>query len=183
MTNTQQHPVRWGILGASKFARYQMAPAIQLAENAVFAGLATSSPEKARSLTALAPGVTLYDSYDALLQSPDIDAVYIPLPNHLHVEWTIKALEAGKPVLTEKPIERSASAAAAIVETCDRADVPLGVVVQHRLRPASIVVSSLHALLRRYFQRHPPSPLQAHSNRPAVKPQNPPTLSSRQTRQ
>ncbi len=104
MPEQKSATLRWGILGASKFARYQMAPAIQLAENAVFAGLASSSPEKAKTFQALAPGLRLYDTYEALLDAPDIDAVYIPLPNHLHVEWTIRALEAGKAVLTEKPI-------------------------------------------------------------------------------
>ncbi|MDU8945411.1 Gfo/Idh/MocA family protein [Ovoidimarina sediminis] len=104
MTDT----VRWGVLGAAKFAEGHMAPAINAAKGAALAGLATSSPEKAGPFQAIAPGLTVYDSYDALLADPKIDAVYVPLPNHLHVEWTLKALAAGKPVLTEKPIAMQA---------------------------------------------------------------------------
>lgn len=97
-------PIRWGVLGAAKFAREHMAPAIHGAKGAVLAGLATSSAEKAVPFQELAPGLTVFDSYEALLASDSIDAVYIPLPNHLHVEWTLKALAAGKHVLCEKPI-------------------------------------------------------------------------------
>ncbi len=97
-------PIRWGILGASKFASEQMGPAIHEAKGATLAGLATSSPDKAARFQTFAPGLTLYDSYDALLAADEIDAVYIPLPNHLHIEWSLKALAAGKPVLCEKPI-------------------------------------------------------------------------------
>lgn len=96
-------PMRWGILGAAKFARQHMGPAINAAEGAVLAGLATSSAEKAAPFQAFAPGLTVYESYEALLADPEIDAVYIPLPNHLHVEWALKAMEAGKHVLVEKP--------------------------------------------------------------------------------
>lgn len=97
-------PIRWGVLGAANFAREHMAPAIHAAEGATLAALATSDPAKAAPFKAFAPGLRVHDSYDALLADPDIDAVYVPLPNHLHVEWTIKALDAGKPVLCEKPI-------------------------------------------------------------------------------
>jgi len=97
-------PIRWGILGAANFAEQHMAPAIHAASGAVLAGLATSSAEKAAGFQAFAPDLAVFDSYDALLADPGIDAVYIPLPNHLHVEWTLKALAAGKHVLTEKPI-------------------------------------------------------------------------------
>jgi predicted dehydrogenase len=96
--------VRWGVLGASKFAREQMAPAIHAAKGAVLAGLATSDPVKAAPFEALTPGLMVFSDYEALLADPGIDAVYIPLPNHLHVEWTLKALAAWKAVLTEKPI-------------------------------------------------------------------------------
>jgi len=96
--------IRWGVLGAANFARKTMAPAIHDAENAVLASLATSSPEKAAPFAALAPGLRVHDSYEALLADPDVDAVYIPLPNALHVEWTEKAARAGKHVLCEKPI-------------------------------------------------------------------------------
>lgn len=97
-------PVRWGVLGASKFASDHMAPAIHMARGGKFQALATSSPEKAAEFQAFCPDVMVHSSYDALLADPAIDAVYIPLPNHLHVMWTLKALAAGKHVLTEKPI-------------------------------------------------------------------------------
>ena len=102
--------IRWGILGAANFAKGHMAPAINAAEDAVLAALATSSGDKARPFQAIAPGLKVLTDYDALLADPDIDAVYIPLPNHLHVEWTEKALAAGKHVLCEKPIAMHADA-------------------------------------------------------------------------
>ncbi len=116
-------PVRWGILGAAKFAREQMAPAINAADDAVLAGLATSSAAKARPFEAIAPGLRVFDSYDALLADPAIDAVYVPLPNHLHVEWTLKALAAGKPVLTEKPIALRAEDIDQIIAARDDAGI------------------------------------------------------------
>lgn len=103
------HPVRWGVLGAANFAREHMARAIHAADGAEFAALATSSAEKAKAFQAFAPGLQVFDTYDALLSDASIDAVYIPLPNHLHVEWTKKALAAGKHVLCEKPIALRAS--------------------------------------------------------------------------
>jgi predicted dehydrogenase len=95
--------IRWGILGASNFAATLMGPAIHAAHDAELAALGTSSPDKADRFRAFCPSVRV-ENYEALLADPDIDAIYIPLPNHLHVEWTRKALQAGKPVLTEKPI-------------------------------------------------------------------------------
>lgn len=97
-------PVRWGILGAAKFAREHMGPAIHAAHGAELAALGTSSADKAAGFQAFCPGVSVYEDYDQLLADPSIDAVYVPLPNHLHVDWTVKALEAGKHVLCEKPI-------------------------------------------------------------------------------
>ncbi len=96
--------VRWGILGAANFAQNHMAPAIHAASGAELYALATSSAEKAKGFSAFCPGLKVHSSYEDLLADPAIDAVYIPLPNHLHVEWTLKALAAGKHVLTEKPI-------------------------------------------------------------------------------
>ncbi len=115
--------VRWGVLGAAKFARQHMARAIHRAEGAELAGLATSSPEKAAGFLAFAPQCKVYDSYDALLADPAIDAVYIPLPNHLHVEWTLKAIAAGKNVLTEKPIALAAKEIDALIAARDKAGV------------------------------------------------------------
>lgn len=97
-------PVRWGILGASTFACHHMAPAIHAAKGADLVALATSQAHKAAGFQAFAPNLAVFEDYDALLADPTIDAVYIPLPNHLHVPWTCKALAAGKHVLCEKPI-------------------------------------------------------------------------------
>lgn len=100
--------IRWGVLGGSDFAATFMAPAIHAAKGAQLAAVATSSAEKAERFTSFAPEVQIFDSYEALLADPSIDAVYIPLPNHLHVEWSLKAIEAGKNVLCEKPMTMKA---------------------------------------------------------------------------
>ncbi|MFV0493439.1 MAG: Gfo/Idh/MocA family protein [Pseudorhodobacter sp.] len=96
--------VKWGILGAANFAKTFMAPAIHAAKGADLVALASSDPAKAEGFRAFCPGLTLHGSYDALLADPRVEAVYIPLPNHLHVEWALKAVAAGKHVLCEKPI-------------------------------------------------------------------------------
>jgi predicted dehydrogenase len=105
---TQDH-IRWGILGASGFARKTMVPAINAATRSRLAAIATRDPARAAPFAAIAPGLTVHDSYDALLADPDIDAVYIPLPNALHVDWSIRAARAGKAVLCENPIGLRAS--------------------------------------------------------------------------
>jgi predicted dehydrogenase len=112
-------PVRWGVLGASKFAREQMAPAIHMAKGAELAALATSDPAKAEGFLAYAPRMKVHDSYDALLADPTIEAVYIPLPNHLHVEWSLKAAAAGKHVLCEKPMAMKAAEYDALIRARD----------------------------------------------------------------
>ena len=101
--------VRWGILGAANFARLHMGPAINAAKRASLVALATPHAEKAEAFQAFCPTLKVHPSYDALLNDPGIDAVYIPLPNHLHVEWTLKALDAGKHVLCEKPMAMQAA--------------------------------------------------------------------------
>ena len=98
---------RWGILGAAKFARQHMAPAIALAEGAELTAIATRSAEKANAFKAFNANLTVHNTYDALLHDPNIDAIYIPLPNDMHTPWAIKALEAGKAVLVEKPASLS----------------------------------------------------------------------------
>jgi len=112
--------VSFGVLGASSFALRHTARALNEAEGVRFAALATSSPAKAAPFQAFAPDLRVHDSYDALLADPAIDAIYVPLPNHLHVEWTRKALEAGKHVLTEKPIALRASEIDSLIELRDR---------------------------------------------------------------
>lgn len=112
--------VNWAVLGAAKFAREHMARAIHEAEGARLYALATSDPVKAAPFSAFCPGLKVHASYDALLADPEVEAIYIPLPNHLHVEWTLKALEAGKHVLTEKPIAMAADQIDALIAARDR---------------------------------------------------------------
>ncbi len=113
-------PLRWGVLGASKFAAEQMAPAIHAARYSDLVALATSDPARAAPFEAFRPGLRVHTGYDALLADPAIDAVYIPLPNTLHVEWTLKALDAGKHVLVEKPLAMSAGEFDRVIARRDR---------------------------------------------------------------
>ena len=100
--------IRWGILGASKFAHEHMGPAIHAARGAVLSAVASRNPASVSPFQEFAAECRAIAGYDALIADRDIDAVYIPLPHHMHVEWTVKALHAGKHVLAEKPIAMQA---------------------------------------------------------------------------
>jgi predicted dehydrogenase len=97
-------PFRWGILGAAKIARTAVAPAIHAAAGSRLVALATRDPDRAGPFRTLVQNLRIHAGYDALLADPGVDAVYIPLPNHLHVDWCARALAAGKHVLCEKPM-------------------------------------------------------------------------------
>lgn len=128
-------PVRWGILGPGLIARNAILPAFMSVPNAV--PLAVASRDLARAQTfAHDFGIpAVYDDYAALLADPDIDAVYIALPNHLHPVWAIQAAQAGKHVLCEKPLALTAEEAERMVEAADEADVVFMEAVMYRFHP------------------------------------------------
>lgn len=97
-------PIRWGVLSTAKIAVKQVIPAMQQGQLTQVLGIASRSAEQAAGVARELGIPRSYGSYEELLADPDIDAVYNPLPNHLHVPWTLKALAAGKHVLCEKPI-------------------------------------------------------------------------------
>ena len=91
--------IRWGLIGAGWIATKAIAPAMHAAPNAIVQAVASRDPKRSQSLNP----ITIHNSYEALINDPLVDAVYISLPNHLHCEWSVKALNAGKHVLCEKP--------------------------------------------------------------------------------
>lgn len=99
----QAKKVRWGILGAARINR-RMIPGLKLAANAELVAITSRDAAKAQQAAAQWEIPVVHPSYEALLADPQLDAVYIPLPNTLHAEWTIKAAQAGKHVLCEKPL-------------------------------------------------------------------------------
>jgi len=106
MTDTKRKTLRWGILGTARINRKVIPPLRASSRNRL---LAVASRDRARAQEyAKEWGIErAHGSYEALLEDPEIDAVYIPLPNHLHVEWTVRAAQAGKHVLCEKPLALS----------------------------------------------------------------------------
>lgn len=115
--------LRWGILGAAKFAREHMGPAIHMAPHNDLVAIATSSTEKAAPFQAMRPGIQVHLAYEDLLNDPDVDAVYIPLPNHMHIEWAKRAIAAGKHVLCEKPISMQVSEIDELIALRDASDL------------------------------------------------------------
>lgn len=108
--------IRWGVLGVAKIATEKVIPAMQQGESADVVGIASRTLEKAQHAAQELGLAKAYGSYKELLDDDDIQAIYNPLPNHLHVEWSIKALEAGKHVLCEKPIGLSAAQGQKLVD-------------------------------------------------------------------
>jgi xylose dehydrogenase (NAD/NADP) len=136
-------PLRWGVLGAAGIARVAVIPAILNSGNSRLAALASRNPDGAKEYAQSIGIDHVFSSYEALLADPDIDAVYIPLPNSLHGEWTLKAAEAGKAVLCEKPMALSAEEAKTIVDACARLGTPLMEGFMYQFHPQHARVRSI----------------------------------------
>src|ERR1700733_12703751 len=119
--------IRWGILGVAKIATAKVIPAMQKASNVEIAAIASRDLSKARTAAEQLGIPQAYGSYEELLQDPAIDAIYNPLPNHLHVPWSIRAAEAGKHVLCEKPVGMDTAEAMQLIAARDRARSGQGV--------------------------------------------------------
>jgi len=158
--------IRWGILGVAKIATTKVIPAMQRAENVEIAAIASRDLNKARTAAEKLAIPQAYGSYEELLADRSIDAIYNPLPNHLHVPWSIRAAEAGKHVLCEKPIGLSVAETRDLIAARDQANVKIGEAFMVRthpqwLRSAEIVRSGRIGELRvvsgyfSYFNRDP----------------------------
>lgn len=128
-------PVRWGVIGCASIAMRKVLPAMKQASNCDILAIASRDPAKAAAAAAELDIERHYGSYESLLADPDVEAVYVPLPNHLHAEWTVKAAEAGKHVLCEKPLALTAAEATTMVDACERAGVSLMEAFMYRLHP------------------------------------------------
>ncbi|MGD8266926.1 MAG: Gfo/Idh/MocA family oxidoreductase [Desulfobacterales bacterium] len=135
--------IQWGILGNATIARKCVIGAIQKSRNGTVRALASQNPAKARE-TQVRHGIpVLYERYGAVLEDPDVTAVYIPLPNHLHHPWTLKALAAGKHVLCEKPLACGTREAREMVAAARKADRFLMEAFMYRFHPRSKRIKTL----------------------------------------
>lgn len=130
-----QTPVRWGILGAARIATEKVVPALQSSAGNTVTAIASRDPQRSADVAARLDIPAGYGSYDELLASPEVDAVYIPLPNHLHLPWTLAAADAGKHILCEKPLALSSADARRMVDHCETAGVLLMEAFMYRLHP------------------------------------------------
>ncbi len=127
--------IRWGILSTSNIAVKRFIPGVVKSRNGVVMAIASRDPGRASEAAASLGIPTSYGSYEALLDDPEIDAVYNPLPNSLHAEWTIKAAQAGKAVLCEKPLALSAAEGLRMIAACRAHGVLLMEAFMYRFHP------------------------------------------------
>jgi D-xylose 1-dehydrogenase (NADP+, D-xylono-1,5-lactone-forming) len=132
---TPSAPVRWGILGVARIGMRALLPAMQAASNARVVALASRDQARAEATVAELPGARAYGGYEALLEDPEVEAVYIPLPNGLHAEWVTRAAAAGKHVLCEKTLGMSPEETRGMVDACERAGVLLMEAFMYRHHP------------------------------------------------
>lgn len=125
----------WGIIGPGFIATRALIPAIQEASNSQVLAVASRNEQRARDVSLHFGIERSYTDYQMLLDDPDIDVVYIALPNHLHSEWTIRTAAARKHVLCEKPLAMNASECAGMISACNQAQVLLMEAVMYRFHP------------------------------------------------
>lgn len=127
--------LKWGILGCASIAKGAVIPGVHLSELNEVAAIASRDIEKAKKTADELNIPVAYGSYEAILEDDSIDVVYIPLPNHLHKEWAIRAAEAGKHILCEKPLALTAKEASEMEEACAKAGVLLQEAFMYRHHP------------------------------------------------
>jgi predicted dehydrogenase len=127
--------LRWGVLGVASIATRKVIPAMQRGERTEVVAIASRELARARQAADELGIARAYGSYEELLADPEIDVVYNPLPNHLHVPWSIRAAEAGKHVLCEKPIALSAGETRELIRARDRTGVVIGEAFMVRTHP------------------------------------------------
>ena len=127
--------VRWGILSTAKIGIERVIPAMQRSRNGVVAAIASRTPERAQEAAAALGIPRAHGSYEALLADPEIDAIYNPLPNSMHAEWSIRCAEAGLPVLCEKPLAVNATEAEAMVAVFEQRGLLLAEGFMYRFHP------------------------------------------------
>jgi predicted dehydrogenase len=135
--------LRWGVLSTADIARKKVIPGIRRADRCRITAIASRDLARAQAAAAEAGIPTVHGSYEALLADPEVDAVYIPLPNHLHAEWTIAAARAGKHVLCEKPLAMTAADAERMIEVAEAEGVRLMEAFMYRHHPSWLAVVDL----------------------------------------
>jgi len=137
--------IRWGVLGVANIGVRTVIPAIQRAPNARLIAIASRTPARAEDAARRLGIPRAHGSYEALLADPEVEAVYIPLPNSLHREWTIRCAEAGKHVLCEKPLALTAREAEEMAAACRQHGVALMEAFMYRFHPRTERVGRLAA--------------------------------------
>jgi len=137
--------LRIGVLSTADIARKKVVPGMLKARPVEVAAIASRDAERARGVAAELGIPNAHGSYEALLADPDIDAVYVPLPNHLHAEWTKAAARAGKHVLCEKPLAMTSGQAREMIDACREAGVVLMEAFMYRLHPSWTAVRDIVA--------------------------------------
>jgi predicted dehydrogenase len=127
--------VKWGFLGAAPIAKRRVLPAMRDCVRSEVFAIASRSIEKAQAFAAQFGIPQVYGSYEELIEDPEIEVIYNPLPNHLHVEWSIRAASRGKHVLCEKPLSRTVAEARRLLEARDKYKVKIGEAFMVRTHP------------------------------------------------
>lgn len=138
-----ENKVQWGVLGAANIALKKVIPAMQRGESSQVTAIASRDIKKARQAADQLGVRKAYGTYEELLADPEIEVVYNPLPNHLHVPWTIKAAEAGKHILCEKPVALNAEEARTLLEVRSRTGAKIQEAFMVRTHPQWIGVLEL----------------------------------------
>ncbi|GAC1350994.1 MAG: hypothetical protein NVSMB27_38860 [Ktedonobacteraceae bacterium] len=131
-------PVRWGVLSSANIGVKSVAPAIVASSNGRLVAVGSRNPQRVRELFTFAPDVRVHSDYESLISDPEVEAVYNPLPNSLHAEWSIKAMEAGKHVLCEKPLSITAEEGASMVQVARANNVLLMEAYMYRFHPQTM---------------------------------------------
>jgi predicted dehydrogenase len=158
--------VRWGVLGVANIAIKKVIPGMQKGSRSAVTAIASRDLSRAQEAATSLNLAKAYGSYGELLADPEVDAIYNPLPNHLHVPWSIKAAEAGKHVLCEKPISLTAEEALHLIQARDKTGVKIGEAFMVRTHPEwlrareiirSGAIGELKAIISAfsYFNRDP----------------------------